>query len=362
MKLISATIASLLLLTACGQTRSTEATGDAATITSDEYNFSLTNDEVSDLAEGLVQLEDLLVPDAEQTDEADLVEEAEARKPVVISELIAYNIFLADLEDAGVEITDEDTEEANAELAANIDASGQLTSDDFFALDSSYTRFIQDINTAQFVLLNQFTETAEVSGTCLSHILTSVEAQPDAETGVVPELSAEDQQALETEARSKIDEALARVQGGEDFAEVAIEVSEGPSGPDGGNLGCASTDNYVPEFKDAADSATVGEVTEPVLTQFGWHIILVREPTDEDQAELEASSRAQAGQQFGEEVNTKIASLTVEIDPEIGTWDTQTLSVIPASVETEVEPEVAEAPVEPTETADDSEQTETEDE
>jgi peptidyl-prolyl cis-trans isomerase C len=70
--------------------------------------------------------------------------------------------------------------------------------------------------------------------------------------------------------------ALARVKGGEDFAKVAGEVSKDP-GSKGGDLGWFTKDRMVPEFGDAAAKLKPGELSEPVKTQFGWHIIKLDE-------------------------------------------------------------------------------------
>ena len=70
--------------------------------------------------------------------------------------------------------------------------------------------------------------------------------------------------------------ALARVKGGEDFAKVATELSKDPAG-DGGDLGWFTKDRMVPEFADAAFKLEPGQISEPVKTQFGWHIIKVEE-------------------------------------------------------------------------------------
>jgi peptidyl-prolyl cis-trans isomerase C len=70
--------------------------------------------------------------------------------------------------------------------------------------------------------------------------------------------------------------ALARVKGGEDFGKVAGEMSKDP-GSKGGDLGWFTKDRMVPEFGDAAAKMKPGEVSEPIKTQFGWHIIKLDE-------------------------------------------------------------------------------------
>jgi len=81
----------------------------------------------------------------------------------------------------------------------------------------------------------------------------------------------------EADALKKIMDARKRiVDDGEDFAEVAKEVSEDPgSAPNGGDLGCFTKDQMVPEFADAAFSLEKGEVSQPVKTDFGYHLIQV---------------------------------------------------------------------------------------
>lgn len=69
---------------------------------------------------------------------------------------------------------------------------------------------------------------------------------------------------------------LARVKAGEDFAKVADELSKDP-GSKGGDLGWFTKDKMVPEFADAAFRLKPGEISDPVKSPFGWHIIQVEE-------------------------------------------------------------------------------------
>jgi peptidyl-prolyl cis-trans isomerase C len=77
---------------------------------------------------------------------------------------------------------------------------------------------------------------------------------------------------LPTEEEAKA--ALARIKAGEDFAKVATELSKDPGG-EGGDLGWFTKDRMVPEFADAAFKLEPGQVSDPVKSQFGWHIIKV---------------------------------------------------------------------------------------
>lgn len=62
---------------------------------------------------------------------------------------------------------------------------------------------------------------------------------------------------------------------GGDFANYAKMYSLCPSGQNGGQLGCFGRGQMVPEFERKAFSMKVGEVSDPVMTQFGWHLIKV---------------------------------------------------------------------------------------
>ncbi len=78
-------------------------------------------------------------------------------------------------------------------------------------------------------------------------------------------------------ARATIDELRRRiVEDGEDFAEIAREHSADPgSRPLGGDLGSAPRGNFVPSIDEAVWSLPLGDVSEPIQSQFGWHIVQV---------------------------------------------------------------------------------------
>ena len=116
------------------------------------------------------------------------------------------------------------------------------------------------------------------------------------------------------------------VRGGADFAEVARERSTGPSGPNGGELGWFGAGMMVPEFEEAVAGMEPGSVSDPIQTQFGWHVIRLNETRqqeapslDEVRAELEAQVQ---GQRLQEEVARLVSEADVtrseeEIDPSV---------------------------------------------
>ena len=85
---------------------------------------------------------------------------------------------------------------------------------------------------------------------------------------------------FDTKDVKKANEIREEILNGLDFAEAAKKYSKCPSGENGGNLGYFGKGQMVPEFEKAAFSAPLGVITEPVKTQFGYHLILVTDKTD----------------------------------------------------------------------------------
>ncbi|MBI3702447.1 MAG: peptidylprolyl isomerase [Rhizobiales bacterium] len=79
-------------------------------------------------------------------------------------------------------------------------------------------------------------------------------------------------------AEDKIKAVIARLKKGEDFNTIAGEVSEDPSGKaNGGDLGYFGKTQMVPPFSEAAFKLEKGQFSEPVKTEFGWHVIKVED-------------------------------------------------------------------------------------
>jgi len=140
---------------------------------------------------------------------------------------------------------------------------------------------------------------ADFSQNCLSHILVRTKAEADA--------------------------AAARIKGGEDFAAVAKAVSiDTGSGAKGGDLGCNPRGTFVPEFDQAASTLPVGQLSDPVQTQYGFHIILVRdrkEATFESAKEqVKAAVNAETQDAFRQFLQTAVTGARVTVDRRYGTF------------------------------------------
>lgn len=77
-------------------------------------------------------------------------------------------------------------------------------------------------------------------------------------------------------AKQRLQDAYERIQGGEEFAELAKLLSDDPgSANTGGELGWAGPGTFVPEFDAVVNNLEIGELSEPFRSQFGWHIVEV---------------------------------------------------------------------------------------
>lgn len=116
---------------------------------------------------------------------------------------------------------------------------------------------------------------------------------------------------VDTEQKAKI--VAEEIEAGKTFAEAAKEYSSCPSKERGGDLGAFGQGQMVPEFEEAAFALAVGQLSQPVKTQFGYHLIIVDEhlpsmvqPFDEVKASIEERLSQQERQQAYEQ---KIADL-----------------------------------------------------
>ena len=85
------------------------------------------------------------------------------------------------------------------------------------------------------------------------------------------------EESKKASAKEKIENIQKKLEEGKDFAALAREFSEGPSKDSGGELGFLARGQMVPPFEDAAFSLKTGEVSDLVVTRFGYHLIKVTE-------------------------------------------------------------------------------------
>ncbi len=108
-------------------------------------------------------------------------------------------------------------------------------------------------------------------------------------------------QAASQAAEAKVKAVIDRLKKGEDFVTIANALTEDPSGKqNGGDLGFFGRDQMVPEFSEVAFRLEKGQISEPVKTQFGWHVLKV-----EDKRTREAPPFAEVRNQIEEFASRK---------------------------------------------------------
>lgn len=96
----------------------------------------------------------------------------------------------------------------------------------------------------------------------------------------------------ESEAKHRMDTIKERLDNGKDFAELARQYSEDGSAANGGDLGWVNPGDTVPPFEQAMNALKPGEISAPVKSPFGWHIIQVLERRKQDMTKDAARVKA----------------------------------------------------------------------
>ena len=95
------------------------------------------------------------------------------------------------------------------------------------------------------------------------------------------------------QARDLVASLKERAEAGEDFADLAREFSEDiGSAAEGGDLGWTNPGQMVPEFEAAMAETPVGELSDPVQSQFGWHVLEVMDRREQDMTREAIRARA----------------------------------------------------------------------
>jgi peptidyl-prolyl cis-trans isomerase D len=130
-------------------------------------------------------------------------------------------------------------------------------------------------------------------------------------------LAPQDDKQADEAARKTIEDAAAQLRDGRDFAELAAEISQDGSARQGGELGWFAREQMVPEFSDAAFALAPGDLSEPVRTQYGWHLIRVDEHSPADTIPLtevrEELSRELAAEKAAPKVQDTLDNLLIAV-------------------------------------------------
>lgn len=154
------------------------------------------------------------------------------------------------------------------------DVVGDMSVGDF----SEPIRAVSGFHFVKIVDLRGVIRQSEIEQSMIRHILVTPNEIIDEET-----------------AKQRLDDAIERIKGGEDFGEVAKLLSDDPgSANDGGEMGWSDPGNFVPEFEEVAKSMELGVMSEPFRSRFGWHVLeVVGRRTYDNTEDLKESSCVQ---------------------------------------------------------------------
>ncbi len=197
-------------------------------------------------------------------------------------EFLTYYLLNREVEEKGIEMTDEDKDEFFEDHLELVMAQNNMNEQELLqvlqqqgiqSLDE-YKEMFLDMNEQDmliFALQEETVGTIEITEEDMQEFYDENQSQFEVEAGSeVSHIILDNEEDAEA--------ALERLNAGEDFAELAREVSTGPSADAGGELGLVNEGTQFDEtFKEAALSLEAGEISGIVETDFGFHIIKVNE-------------------------------------------------------------------------------------
>ncbi|MGI6659473.1 MAG: peptidylprolyl isomerase [Dethiobacteraceae bacterium] len=198
----------------------------------------------------------------------------------ILEQLISERLIAQEAAKLGIEVTD-------AEVQQEID---RLIEENYYGMKEYYEQALAQYGITEELLKDNIRTDLQLSAIVRSKIEVSEaeveeyfrENQDDFN---IPEEI--DVRHILVETEEEAEEVLALLRAGEDFAELAKEHSQDPGSADkGGALGFNGRGSFVKEFEDAAFALPVGEYSEPVKTEHGYHIIEVLERKEAKEVEF----------------------------------------------------------------------------
>ncbi|WNG32996.1 peptidylprolyl isomerase [Archangium violaceum] len=247
--------------------------------------------------------------------------------------LIGEKLMEEQIRELGLAVTDSEVEAAVADVKRQNNVADdaqfeQLLSGEGFTI-ATYKQFLRNQMSRMKLVQLKVTPKVKVSEEDLKAAYTQYSKleSGDAEVHARHILVQVDAKATPEQVEAARKKALALAeearQPGVNFAELAKKKSEGPSASDGGDLGFFRRGVMVPAFEKVAFTLKEGEVSEPVRTQFGWHVLKVEArravdvaPFDQVKNELESRLKMQKTEKYVEQYVQELrqkASVDVKI-------------------------------------------------
>ena len=233
--------------------------------------------------------------------------------------IINIAVVTAARDEFSIEPTTEEIAVKKEELTSTLEAAQGISIEDFFATQGLPIERLDVIANQQVIrehLFTAFEGDPSLIPATDEDALSLLSADPNGRTTACVRhiLVPTEEEAID--ARSRID-------AGEEFAVVAAEVGTDGTAATGGDLGCELLGMYVAEFANAAAAATIGTVSDPVESQFGWHLILV-ESREEPSLETlrEEIDAGRIDQLINAWLLGTVTDATVEVNDQYGVWVT----------------------------------------
>jgi parvulin-like peptidyl-prolyl isomerase len=213
----------------------------------------------------------------------------------LLSERVYFTLIEQELDRSGVSVSEERSAAARAELE---ERGGQDFADLPAAQQDALVQRVAVLATLDEEVGPRFFEEhqADFDTICVSHVLVATEGRSDAE------------------AQARAEDLKASIDGGTAFRTVANEESDDPgAAAQGGDLGCGSRGRFPQAFEDAAYALEVDEVSDPVRTQFGYHLIRLEDRSTAQYQDVSDSVRQQI-------ISELAIDADVTVDPRYGDW------------------------------------------
>lgn len=207
----------------------------------------------------------------------------EIHGPMVLSNMIDETIMAQQSEELGITVSEAEIDEYISGIFGynpdgNSEAETAPLAGDSAPTPTAYTEaaFQADYQN----LLNNYQQYIHLSESDFREIIANLVLQEKIFAEITKDIPRDEEQVharhILVEAKDEAQDALARLEAGEDFAALAEEISIDPgTASDGGDLGWFGHGQMIPEFEETAFSLEPGEISQVVETTYGYHIIQV---------------------------------------------------------------------------------------
>lgn len=205
---------------------------------------------------------------------------------------------------------EEDLGDIDTKVDEQIQTEKDMTGEDFFNQNLEYLGVTED--EYKDLLRNNIIVTEYRNKKMAEYEVTDEEIQTYYDENSEDMLQAQARHIL-VETEEEANNVLQRLEGGEDFAELATELSQDPgSAARGGDLGFFPKGTMIQEFEDFVFNAEVGEISEPIETQFGYHVIEVTDFKDSLEDYTEEIRTQIQGEKFVADMEERESNAKIE--------------------------------------------------